>query len=271
MVFAVVHPLGCFGLVFAGKLVPIKFADEVLRGVSAERSARVDVANKHPLLLVGAANRQLHQVGTFPNAIVAAVSLAKTALECPLFEVLRGVELHFLTSGKHHYPAFGWLMPKHVWVAKIGYRGRYHGVAVVLGKGLSVVGAVRHALRLVLTGRCIECHHRTCAKASRIVMVYNGTAAEYRSQGIGGYGSASVFPMHKVFANAVAPCHVLPLRAVGVPLVIKVVQSVFVKQSVGVVHPSVGWRVVVQRTPLFAVGRVEVVGHCHVFPADIVV
>ena len=261
MVFAIVHPFGRFGLVFAGKLVPIKLADEVLRGVSTERTAWIDVANKHPLLLIGATNGQLHQVGTFPNAVVVAIAFAKLTFECPLFEVLRRVELHFLSSGKHHYPAFGWLMPKHMRVAKIGYRSRYHGVAVVLGEGLPVVCAVRHALRLVLAGRCIEGHYRTCAKASRIVVVYNGTAAEYRSEGIGGYGRASALPVHKVFANAVPPRHVLPLRAVWVPLVVKVVQTVFIKQTVGVVHPSVRRRVVVQRTPLFAVGSVEVVGH----------
>ena len=261
MVLAVVHPFGCFGLVFAGKLVSIKLSDEVLCGVSTKGSARIDVANQHPLLFIGAANGQLHQVGTFPNAIVIAVSFAKTALERPLFEVLRRVELHFLSSGKHHYPAFGGLMPKHVRVAKVGYRGRYYGVAIIFRESLSVVCAVRHALRLVLASRGIEGHHRTSAKASRVVMVYNGTAAEYRSQSVGSYGSASVFPVHKVFANAVTPSHVLPLRPIGVPLVVKVVQSVFVEEAVGVVHPPVGRCVMVQRAPLFAVGRVEVVGH----------
>ena len=181
MVLAVVHPFGCFGLVFAGKLVSIKLSDEVLCGVSTKGSAWIDIANQHSLLLVGAANGQLHEVGTFPNAIVVAVSFAKTALERPLFEVLRGVELHFLSSGKHHYPAFGGLMPKHVRVAKVGYRGRYYGVAIIFRESLSVVCAVRHALRLVLASRGIEGHHRTSAKAGSVVMVYNGTTTEDRS------------------------------------------------------------------------------------------
>ena len=181
MVFAVVHPFGCFGLVFAGKLVAVELADEVLRGVSTKGSAWIDVANKHPLLFVGATNGQLHQVGTFPNAVVIAVSFTEVTLESPLFQVLRRVELHFLSSGKHHYPTFGWLVPKHMWVAKIGYRSRYYGVTIVLRESLSVVCAVRHALRLVLARRCIEGHYRTCTEASRVVMVYNGTAAEYRT------------------------------------------------------------------------------------------
>ena len=162
-------------------------------------------------------------------------------------------------------------MPKHVWVAKVGYRSRYYGVTIIFGEGLSVVGAVRHALRLVLASRGIEGHHRTSAKASSVVMVYNGTTTEYRSEGIGGDSCASIFPMHKVFTNAVTPSHVLPLRPVWVPLVVKVVQSVFVEEPVGVVHPPVWWRVMVQRTPFFAVRRVEVVDHFHLFPAHIVV
>ena len=64
--------------------------------------------------------------------------------------------------------------------------------------------------------------------------------------------------------------HVFPLRAVWVPLVIKVVLAVVVEHAVGVVHPAVGRSVVVERPVRLAVRGVEICRLAYMLPAHIV-
>ena len=66
------------------------------------------------------------------------------------------------------------------------------------------------------------------------------------------------------------PMHILPLRSVGVPLVIKVIETIFIKQSIGIVHPSVCGRMMIDRPPFLAIDRVENVRKADVAPADMV-
>ena len=67
-----------------------------------------------------------------------------------------------------------------------------------------------------------------------------------------------------------APCHVLPLRTVGVPLVVEVPRAVLVEHSVGIVHPSVARSVVVGRAESLDVGVVEGIGELHFLPAHVI-
>ena len=66
-----------------------------------------------------------------------------------------------------------------------------------------------------------------------------------------------------------SPRHVLPLRPVGVPLVVEVPHTVLVEHAVGVVHPSVQRRVVEGGPVFLAVGGVERVRQLHVLPAGV--
>ena len=85
MILAIVHPTGVS--VFAGKLMAIELADEILSSRATKRSTRIDVADQHPLLLVCTTYGQLHQVRTLPHTIVAAVSLSETTLIGPVLQV----------------------------------------------------------------------------------------------------------------------------------------------------------------------------------------
>ena len=62
--------------------------------------------------------------------------------------------------------------------------------------------------------------------------------------------------------------HVAPHGAVGIVLEVEVVLAVLIHQAVGVVHPAVGGRVVVDGAEHLAVGYVEGVGQFEVLPGQ---
>ena len=76
--------------------------------------------------------------------------------------------------------------------------------------------------------------------------------------------------MYQVAAHGVSPVHVFPLRAVWIPLIIKVVLAVVVEHAVGVVHPAVGRCVMVERPVRLAVCGVEICRLANMLPAHIV-
>ena len=121
------------------------------------------------------------------------------------------------------------------------------GVALVLGVGAAVVGAVSHALDLsvLVAGRGVEGNQSVLAVAGAVVVVDYRAAREDVPQGVAGDGRCEVFPVDEVFAHRVAPVHVAPLGTVGVVLEIEVILAVFVDQTVGIVHPAVERGVVV--------------------------
>ena len=67
-----------------------------------------------------------------------------------------------------------------------------------------------------------------------------------------------------------SPCHVLPLRTVGVPLVVEVPHTTasIIKHTIRVVHPSVLRGMVIDGTEVLAVGGVERGGILHLAPAN---
>ena len=93
VVLAVVHPFCHVGLALAGELMSVEVADEILCCAAAEGSARVDVADKHPLAVA-----HLHEVGALPHTLMAAVALAEGALEGPVLEVVGRVDIHLLSA-----------------------------------------------------------------------------------------------------------------------------------------------------------------------------
>ena len=184
MVLAIVHPFGLTRLILAGELVSVELTYEILCGGAAEGTSRVDVADKHPLLLVSASDLHLHKVGTLPHTTMVAISLTEGTLIFPVLEIGRGEYLHLLTHGKNHVPESRLLVPKDVRVAEVA-RGRgYDGVVLIFGEGLAAVGAVGHALCLAWACRSIESHYGAVAIARRIVFINDTRPAEDGAQSV---------------------------------------------------------------------------------------
>ena len=75
-------------------------------------------------------------------------------------------------------------------------------------------------------------------------------------------------PMNEVARGRVPPMHILPLRSVGVPLIIEVPHSVLIKHPIRVVHPPVQGRMMINRTEVLAISGVKGVGELDFFPAS---
>ena len=255
MVLAIVHP-ACVG-VAAGEGLAVPLPDEVLRRRAAGRSARVDVADKHP---VGVALLVLEreEVGAFPYARVAAVVAAKGGEIAPVLQVIGGIESHFLPTREHKVPLLGLFVPEEVGVAEVGYCLGDDRVSLVLGEGLSVVGAICQCLALPHQfGRCVHRHHGSFSKARGTLMVDDGRAGEDCSYHIGLQRHRLVLPMDKVGGGGVSPTHVLPQRAIGVVLVVEMPNAIAVEHAVGVVHPTVEGRMVVLGAIRVIVGSIK--------------
>ena len=152
-------------------------------------------------------------------------------------------------------------------VAEVGNVGGQHGVGGVFGERLAVVGAVGHALRLRLSGRGVVSQDSAGAEARRVVLIDHSAAAEDGAEGVGLNGLTLKRPVHQVGAGGVAPRHVLPRRSEGVVLVIEIPHAVLVEQSVGIVHPAISRRVVIDGAETLAVGHIERIGCPHELPA----
>ena len=268
MILAIVHPLGDLGLALASKLVSVELTNEVLCGRTAERTAWVDVAEKHPLLLVGAANLHLHQVRAFPHTAMIAVLSTERALVSPVFQVVRRIDVHLLTGSENHVPLLDILVPEHMWIAEVGHVACDDRVALILGEGLSVVSTVGHALSLVLASRGIESHDSTLAEASGILLVDNSRTAEYRTYHIRLDSFALKLPVYEIGRGGMSPGHVLPLRSIGIVLEIEVPHTILIEHTVRVVHPAIGRSMMIERTILLTVLHVETVGELHSLPAS---
>ena len=268
MILTIVHPLGNLGLALASKLVSVELTNEVLCGRTAERTARIDVAEKHPLLLVGAANLHLHQVWAFPHTAMIAVLCTERALVSPVFQVVRRINVHLLTGSENHVPLLDILVPEHMWIAEVGHVACDDRVALILGEGLSVVSTVGHALGLVLTSRGIESYDSTLAEASGILLVDNSRAAEYRSYHIWLDSFTLKLPVYEIGRGGMSPSHVLPLRSIGIVLEIEMPHTILIEHTVRIVHPAIGRSMMIERTILLTVLHVEAVGELHSLPAS---
>ena len=210
MVLAVVHPFCHFRFCVASKLMTVKRSGKVLRSAAACRPSGIDVAYENPLLHVSTLHGQLEQVRTFPHSAVRSIAFAETTLISPRLQVGRRVYAHLLSCSKYHDPTACLTVPKDVRITEVGHIRDYHRIAFILGKGLSSVRTVGHALRLALARRRVERHYRVAAEARGIILIDYATAAENGSKTVCRDGGALVFPIHKVFAGRVSPRHVPP-------------------------------------------------------------
>ena len=199
MVFSIVHPLGNVGLTLASELVTIERSHEILGGTAPERSSGIDVTYQQPLRFPGSVDRQFHEVGALPNAVVVAISQPECTLKCPVFEVFRAVNVHLLPCGKDEIPRMYVFIPEDVRVAKVGDFGRNYRVIGILSERFSVVGTIGKALCLALSGRRVHGNNGAFPKARSVVFVHDCGATEYSSQRIGADSVTLMHPMYKVF------------------------------------------------------------------------
>ena len=160
-------------------------------------------------------------------------------------------------------------MPEHFRVAEVGSLEGDDGVAFILRERAATVVAVGDGLRLSLSGRGVHGDDGTLAEASCVVLVDHGRAAEDGTQRVGLDSRRLSLPVSEVARGGVSPRHVLPLRSVGIPLVVEVPHAVLIEHAVGVVHPAIRGCVMILWTELLAVGSVEGVALLHLLPAHV--
>ena len=211
MILSVIHPLGYLRLAVTSKLMTVEITYEILGSRTAEWTTRIDVADEHPLLLIGATNLQLHQVWAFPNTVVVAILLTERAFKFPVLQIIRSIDFHVLTGSQNHIPLLDVLVPEHVWVTEVWHIAGKNRISFIFGKGLAVICTVSHALCLVLTSRSVESHNSTLAQTSGIILIHNGRTAENGTNCIWLDRGTLELPMYQVGRCRMSPGHILPL------------------------------------------------------------
>ena len=265
MVLTPVEPFHGGRLRVALKLLAIKLADKILCGRTAKDEARIDVDDHHVLLARRIAiDGQGEEVGTLKLVGLGAEALAPLAHVGPLLEVLRLVEAHVLVSRDDHVPRLRRLIPEDLRIAEVlqSVKRSHHGVALILGEGAAVILAVGHTLDLHLLAiphavGGVEGDDGILTKSRRVARIDDGASREDVSHRVAGNGGVEMIPVYEVAADGVAPVHVAPLRSVGVVLEVEMILPILVGESVGVVHPSVERRVVIDGAVVVRIGRVE--------------
>ena len=265
VVLAPVEPFHGGRLRVTLELLAVKLSDEILRGRTAKDETWVDV-DDHDILLVGwvAIDGQREEVGTLKLVGLGSEALTPLAYVGPLLEILRLIEAHVLIGRHDHVPRLRGLIPEDLRVAEVlqSVKRRHHGVALILDEGASVVLAVSHTLHLHLlavshaVGSVVgdDC---VLAESCRVARIDDGASREDVSHRVAGDGGVEMIPVYEVAADGVAPVHVAPLRSVGVVLEVEMILPILVGESVGVVHPSVERRVVIDGAVVVRIGRVE--------------
>ncbi len=258
MVLSVVHPLGDFGLGVASKRLAVEITYKVLCRTAAEGASGIDVADKHPLLLVGTPNGQLHQVRAFPYSLLTSVTTTEAALLFPVLQVGRRVYPHLplQRGGKDKNPSAAFGMPEHIRVAALLVRGD-DGIVFVGLESPSVVQAIGKTLYLAGTRRGIDSDNGILAETSGVLLVHHTAAAENHSQPVGHEHRLFRFPVHQVGAGGVSPTKISPHGTVGIVLETEMIHPILVEHPVGIIHPAIAGSMMKKRAESFAVRCVK--------------
>ena len=266
MVFTIIHPLGNLRLAFASELMSVEITNEILGSRTAEWSTWVDVADKHPLLLVSATNLHLHQVWALPDSTMISVCLTKRAFEFPILQVIRSIDFHVLTSSQNHIPLLDVFIPEHVRITEVRHIAGDNRVALIFGKSLAIVGTVNHTLSLAFTSRSIKCDDSTLAEAGSILLINHSRSTEDCTQSICLNRITLELPVHQVGGSRMSPGHILPLRSVWIVLEIEIPYTIFIEHTVRVVHPTVGRSMMIDWAILLSILHIEGIGETHILP-----
>ena len=183
----------------------IKLTDEILSSRTTERTTGVDVADKHPLILVCSLHIHLHKVGTLPYTNMITILSTEITLVLPLLKVLRRIDAHLLTSCKNHIPESSFCIPEDVRITEIRHIGSDDGVIGIFCEGLATIGAICQRLSLTCAGSSVEGNNSILTETSGVVLVNNTTSAEHHTQGIRFQSCRFCFPIYEVGACGMSP------------------------------------------------------------------
>ena len=255
VVLTVIKPLRHLRHRLTSELLAIKVAHKILGSTSTKRTTRIDVTDQHPLVVY------LKQVWAFPYTTVIAVLLAKRTLVLPFLQILRRIDAHLLTGCQDKVPGTDILIPEWSWIAEIRHvTCCQHRVATVFLECTSTIFRHSHRLHLMMASRSI--------KGNDLVTIRYTRTAEDATQPVGLQSHRLMLPMNQVARCRVPPVHILPLRTIGVILIIEVPHTILIEHTVRIVHPSIERRMMIGRTETLTVGGVEGVGELYILPAD---
>ena len=240
----------------------IECSNKVLCRTSSKGSSWIDITNKNPFITY------LQQVRTLPDTTMITIFLTKTTLILPVLQVLRTIDIHLLSSCKNKVPLLYIIVPKDIRIAEVGYITCDDWVIGILLKGHAIVCAVRNTLCLCSPSRCIKSNNSVLPKSSRVLFVNNTTTTEYGTKGIWLYCFTLIFPVHEVGRGAMCPCHILPLRTVWIVLIVQMPYTILIKHTIRVVHPTISWSVMIDRTELLTILSIEYVRQFYILPTS---
>ena len=100
------------------------------------------------------------------------------------------------------------------------------------------------------------------------MFIHNGTSREDMPQCITGNRRVKMLPMNQILAHGMSPVHISPYGAVWIILKIKVIFTVFINQSVGIIHPAIKRSVMINRTELIPVCRIKCIRNPDAVPTQ---
>ena len=273
MILPEIEPLGHLRLTVARKCLTVEIAHEILRSAATERATRIDIHDHHPFLAIRVAiDRQLDEIRALELVGLGAIALAETAQVFPILQVGRSVETHLLVGRDDHVPLLFRLIPEHLRIAEIPQpiKRRKHRIILIFRESTPVVGAVGHTLDLpvTITSRGIEGDQGILAITGAIQVVDHRAAREDMPQRITGDRRRQRLPTDQVTADRMTPVHIAPHRPVGIILEIEMIFPILIDQAVGVIHPAIERRVMINRAIEIGITRIERIGNRQTAPTD---
>ncbi len=88
--------------------------------------------------------------------------------------------------------------------------------------------------------RCVIVHKRVLRQAEKSSFIANAAAGKHGSVLIGCKRHRLLFPVNKVLGPCVSPVHICPGNAVWIVLIIKLIDSVMIQKTIGIIAPVSG-------------------------------
>ena len=125
-------------------------------------------------------------------------------------------------------------------------------------ESITAIGTISHTLRLciLLAIGCIKGDNRILTITSRTLLIYYRTTREDMPHWVAVNRRLYLFPVNKIITYSMSPMHISPHRAVGVILITEVIDTIFIKHTNRVVHPSIGRSMMIRRTIEVGIGHI---------------
>ena len=262
MIFAPIQPFRDIWLIVTNKLRSIEISCEVLGSTPPEVTSRIYIYYQRPFLTVRIPiYRKFYHIRTFKLTGLHTVSFAKATQVVPVFQIMGVIETHFLIGRDNHHPFTLRCIPEDFRVTEIFQTiGRTQNrILFVFSKCPSVILAKSKTLYLpvFVTGRSIKSQNTPCSVTGYILLIDNRATRKDMSQCVTGNSWFQMFPMHQVFADRMSPMHISPFGTIRVILKIQMIFSIFIYQSVCIIHPAIKGSMMINRTKLFCIGSIK--------------